>query len=160
MIGFVGANVTAFDDSGLAANTTYDYRVEATNAFGSSDYSNVATATTDPAGTPTEVTVGSIEVSTLSEGGGQKRGRAVVVVVDDQGNLIANAYVEGFFSGTFTDEFNEGQGPSLADGSVTFDTAGTSKGKITLEFCVTYITAPDGSGLKDFNSPTGKCGAL
>ena len=85
------------------------------------------------------------------------RDEVTIVVADNQGNLIANAYVEGFFSGTFTDEFNEGQGPSLADGSVTFDTAGTSKGKITLEFCVTYIAAPVGSDLADFDPPIGEC---
>jgi len=43
-----GANVTTFTDSGLAANTTYTYRVRAFNLGGDSGYSNEASATTLP----------------------------------------------------------------------------------------------------------------
>ena len=42
----VGANVTTFADSGLSVNTEYTYRVRAYNGFGSSSYSNSASATT------------------------------------------------------------------------------------------------------------------
>jgi hypothetical protein len=42
----VAPNVTTFGDSGLAASTTYTYRVQAFNGAGSSDYSNTAVATT------------------------------------------------------------------------------------------------------------------
>lgn len=42
----VGANVTAFADTGLSARTTYLYRVRAYNTSGDSAYSNVAKATT------------------------------------------------------------------------------------------------------------------
>jgi PKD repeat protein len=42
----VGANVTTYSDTGLSAGTMYSYRVRATNANGSSAYSNVASATT------------------------------------------------------------------------------------------------------------------
>ena len=42
----VGVNVASYSNSGLAANTTYYYRVQATNSVGSSAYSNVAVATT------------------------------------------------------------------------------------------------------------------
>ena len=45
-IATVGADVTTFSDTGLAASTTYDYRVRATNAGGDSAYSNTAEATT------------------------------------------------------------------------------------------------------------------
>jgi hypothetical protein len=48
-VGTVGANVTSFTDSGLAASTTYTYQVKAVNAVGSSGYSNTASATTDAA---------------------------------------------------------------------------------------------------------------
>jgi len=41
-----GANATSFDDTGLAASTTYYYRVNATNGGGDSGYSNVASTTT------------------------------------------------------------------------------------------------------------------
>jgi Subtilase family len=45
-IATVGANLTSYASTGLAANTTYRYRVRATNAVGDSANSNVAQATT------------------------------------------------------------------------------------------------------------------
>lgn len=42
----VGANLTSYVDTGLAALTTYTYRVRAYNAGGNSEYSNTASATT------------------------------------------------------------------------------------------------------------------
>ena len=45
-IATVGAGVVVYNDSGLASNTTYFYRVRATNAIGDSAYSNEASATT------------------------------------------------------------------------------------------------------------------
>ena len=48
-IGSVGANVTQFSDSGLSADTTYNYRVTAFNGYGSSLESNAISATTEAA---------------------------------------------------------------------------------------------------------------
>ncbi|MCL4476730.1 MAG: carboxypeptidase regulatory-like domain-containing protein [Nitrospirae bacterium] len=45
-IGTVGASMTTYSDTGLAANTTYYYKVRAYNAGGDSSYSNEANATT------------------------------------------------------------------------------------------------------------------
>src|SRR6266498_4095062 len=45
-IATVGPNVTAYSNTGLAASTSYSYRVRANNGAGSSAYSNTATATT------------------------------------------------------------------------------------------------------------------
>ncbi len=50
-IATVGANVTVYSNTGLAADTTYTYRVYAYNGSGASGYSNPASATTEPAGT-------------------------------------------------------------------------------------------------------------
>jgi serine protease AprX len=44
----VGANITSYSDTTAAENTTYYYRVRASNAFGNSDYSNTASAATPP----------------------------------------------------------------------------------------------------------------
>jgi subtilisin len=45
----VAAGVTTYSNIGLQASTTYTYRVRASNAGGSSDYSNTASATTQAA---------------------------------------------------------------------------------------------------------------
>lgn len=46
LIASMGPNVTSYTSSGLAANTTYRYRVYAFNASGNSGYSNTSAATT------------------------------------------------------------------------------------------------------------------
>lgn len=51
LAGTTGANVVTFQDTGRTASTTYQYRVQATNAGGASASSNLAAATTLPAPT-------------------------------------------------------------------------------------------------------------
>ncbi|MBN1674039.1 MAG: fibronectin type III domain-containing protein [Kiritimatiellae bacterium] len=63
-----GANVTTYTDSGLAAGTTYYYRVKASNANGDSAYSNVAGATTESAAQP-QIAVSTASVSVSCEQG-------------------------------------------------------------------------------------------
>jgi hypothetical protein len=146
----VGADVEAYSDAGLAANTPHWYRVSASNPDGTSDPSNSASATTDPAGVGTALAVGSISVDTEGAGKGQKRERAVVVVEDDAGNLIENATVTGMFTGTITETVI---GPLTGpDGSTTLVTDGTAKGTVSFEFCVTLITA---DGLDPFVADNG-----
>jgi predicted secreted protein len=48
----VGANVTSYANTGLAASTSYSYRVRASNGAGDSDYSNTASAVTLDLPTP------------------------------------------------------------------------------------------------------------
>jgi titin len=48
----VTANLTSYSNTGLAASTTYSYRVRAFNNAGSSGYSNVASATAAALGAP------------------------------------------------------------------------------------------------------------
>jgi len=49
-IAALGANATSYSNTGLAASTTYWYRVRASNTAGFSGYSNTANATTQAAG--------------------------------------------------------------------------------------------------------------
>jgi titin len=68
-IGTTGANVTTFADTGLAAGTTYEYRVRAASGSGDSAYSNLASATTiaivtAPA-TPSDLASSSITTSSV-----------------------------------------------------------------------------------------------
>jgi PKD repeat protein len=45
-INMVGANASSYADTGLKRNTTYRYRVRASNASGNSAYTNIASAKT------------------------------------------------------------------------------------------------------------------
>src|SRR5437763_15794694 len=45
-IATVGANVVSYQNTGLTASTSYNYRVRAFNAGGTSSYTNTATAKT------------------------------------------------------------------------------------------------------------------
>ena len=77
-------------------------------------------------------------VSTVNIGQGNKQGRAVVVIVDDLGNTVAWALVNG----TFTGNYNEsGSDTTDGTGTATITTRGTAKGKINFEFCVDSVTA-------------------
>ena len=138
----VGANVNNYSDTGLTPSTTYWYRVNAENASGTSGWSNTASATTneDPGG-PTAVQIGSVTVTTVNIGQGQKRGRAIVVVVDDLGAPVAGAIVTGDFSGTLNEPGVSGS-PTDATGTTVIDTTGSAKGGVSVTFCVTSITHP------------------
>lgn len=153
LIASVGANVTTYSDSnGLAASTTYDYRVRAANANGNSDYSNVASATTGPDVAGTAMVIESITVTTVNVGQGQKHGRAVVVVTDDTATPVEGAVVIGAFSGTFNEVILDST-PTDANGSTTIDTSGTAKGGVSLTFCVEAINTPAGSTLEAYTGP-------
>ena len=64
------ANAVSYVDTTAAASTLYSYRVKATNAVGSSGYSNTATATTPAAGTvpaaPTSLTATAVSRSQIN----------------------------------------------------------------------------------------------
>jgi FtsP/CotA-like multicopper oxidase with cupredoxin domain len=155
LLATVNAGVTTYQDTGLAASTTYSYRVSAYNGSGNSAWSNVASATTQGGGVPTSVEVGSIAVETAGLGGGQKVGVATVVVVDDLGNPVSGAVVTGDFTGTII-ELGLVSGPTDATGTTVLQTVGTAKGKVRLKFCVNSITHPT---LQNFVSPPGTvCG--
>jgi hypothetical protein len=134
----VAANSQSFGDSGLLANTTYDYRVEAYASSVTSGYSNVATATTDEIVAGSSLQVRSVTVSTVGMGKGRKAGRAVVVVEDNQGNVVADANVAGVFSGTLNETVSNSD-PTDTNGSVTIETTGTAKGGVSVTFCVTSV---------------------
>jgi FtsP/CotA-like multicopper oxidase with cupredoxin domain len=145
-LALVDANVTSYSDTGLSPETIYYYQVRAVNSSGASGYSNIASATTDPAPQGTAVEVQSITVSTVNIGQGNKIGRAEVVVQDDLGNLVSGAIVSGDFTGTI-EELGAVSDPTNASGLTVIDTTGSAKGKVSVTFCVTSITHPT---LQDF----------
>ncbi len=145
-----GADTTAYTDSGLRADTTYWYRVNAENDAGASSWSNTTSATTEPdGGQQPEVDVGSVTVTTVNVGKGIKRGQATVVVVDDLGGPVAGATVTGNFTGTFNEPGVSGP-PTDATGTTVIQTTETVKGGVSVTFCVTGVTHPT---LNDWTGP-------
>ena len=136
-IAVVGADVTSYSDTGLAASTTYDYRVRATNAAGASPYSNTASATTSGGGSATTMHVASVVTGTVNAGQGNKHGTATVTIEDDQGQPVGSANVTGTFSGDFSETQT---GITAPDGTVTLQTVATAKGGISFTFCVDDVT--------------------
>ena len=137
----VDPNVTSYSDLGLDPFTTYWYRIVAFNNDGDSGPSNEVSATTLEAAVPTALLLDSITVSTVSEGRGQKRQRAVVAVTDNNGSPVAGAQVTGNFSGTITQ--NGVTATTDANGIATLDTDSTAKGGVSFEFCVLSIVDTD-----------------
>ena len=147
----VNANVISYSDTGLAALTTYWYRVSAFNDDGESAYSNEVSATTEQAGTASALLLSSITVSTVSEGKGQKRLLAVVAVTDNNGASIEGAVVSGDFSGSITQ--NDVTATTDSSGNATLETDTAVKGGVSFEFCVNSIEDPAGV-LAPFNTQT------
>lgn len=152
----VDAEVTTYSDLGLDPLSTYWYRVIAFNNDGDSQPSNEVSATTLEAGVPSALLLGSITVSTVSEGKGQKRQRAVVAVTDNNGDPVAGATVTGNFSGSISQ--TDATASTDASGIAILDTAETAKGGVSFEFCVTSIVDPNPEPLDPFSTET--CASL
>jgi len=153
----VMAGTSHYTDTAVYANTTYYYRVRASNPFGDSAYSNIDSATTPAAVTATSLALGSISVSVKKTGNLRKHGQAVVIIQDDTGSLVQGATVSGQFSGVFTGPVMT-NGPTAADGSTRFDSTQSvrSRDHVSFEFCVTAVTL---DGLEPFiASPGAACG--
>ena len=65
-IATVGANLTSYSNTGLAAGTSYSYRVRAYNAGGDSAYSNTASATTTQAAGTTPAAPSGLAATAVS----------------------------------------------------------------------------------------------
>jgi fibronectin type 3 domain-containing protein len=103
-IATVGANVVSYTDTSVAGNTTYFYRVRATNLGSDSDYSNEASATT-PLGSTT-VTFTSIgaqdgritESSETSNTGGTATATASTTSALRAGDTTSDQQLKSFVS--------------------------------------------------------------
>jgi len=157
VIASTSANVTVFSDTGLAANTTYSYRVSAFNSNGSSTTSNTASATTDPVVGGTNLQVTSITLSANNQGRGIRTAVAEVVIKNDVGNPVSGAVVSGEFSGDIN-EAVVASTPTNTNGAVIIESTQSVERLRNQSFCVTAVSHPD---LQDFSAAPGTvCGTL
>ncbi|MHC4911203.1 MAG: hypothetical protein ACYTF9_15980, partial [Planctomycetota bacterium] len=128
-----------FTDNGLTNGTTYFYVVTAIDDSGNeSDDSNEAAATPNAPGSgPTTMSVSSILAIVQNEGGGNKRGRAEVTIVDNEGAPVAGATVLGSFSGSYSEIVSAA---TNASGVAVLLTSNTERGGIAFTFCVDNVT--------------------
>jgi hypothetical protein len=86
----------------------------------------------------TTMSVASILAQVIGEGGGQKRPRATVTIIDNQGDPAGSATVTGEFTGSAADpsesELTNGSGMAVLNSD------STKKGKVKFTFCVTNVT--------------------
>jgi C1A family cysteine protease len=122
----VGANVTGYSNTGLAAATSYSYRVRATNGGGDSGYSNTATAVTaaPPAGA-----VLYLSSSTLGTAGGVAFADEDVLI-KDMGTGAWSLFIDGSDLGLANmdiDAFEpQADGSILMSFDIDFTYAGTT----------------------------------
>jgi PKD repeat protein len=88
---------------------------------------------------PVTASIGSIVVDTVNTNRRNKAGRAVVTIVDDQGNPVSGATVTGNFLAPYDEPAS---GATVGDGTVTFQTNSTLRGGVSFEFCVDSVEAP------------------
>ena len=133
----VGANVTGYQDTGLAPLTTYFYRVLAFNSGGDSSYSNEDSATTLDGGGGGTLFVDAIVVEWVAAGGPHNQGLTTVVIKDDVGIPVSGATVIGTFSGTL---FESVSGTTNSAGEAVILTTGKTRNPDSLMFCVDSVT--------------------
>jgi subtilisin family serine protease len=147
VIATVGANATGYQNTGLAASTTYTYKVAAFNDDGESAAQNEPSATTLPSTDP-QLVVQSVVV-TKEQQRIRWRGKATVTIV--VGSAGVSASVSGVWSGAATDADNFTTGSNGV--GVTY--SNWSKVSGPFEFCVTKVTK---SGYADFIGS--ECGSV
>jgi len=140
-IATVGANVTSYQDTGLATSTDYYYRVYAYNAAGNSAYSEANTTTTggEP---PLTVHVGDLDGSSADAPRGRWEATVSITVHDSNEAVVPGALVEGNWGGG-----------AQGGGSCTTDATGlcsVTKGNLkanlaSVTFSVSNITSGAGA---------------
>ena len=137
-LGTFSAGATTYTDTGLAYNTTYGYRLYATDANGTSGFSNTATATTLPIATISiDTGPGNVGVNTTIN-------PIKITIHDSTGAAITNysgsvtvtkSAGPGSLHGSFTQAINSSGSATFSD--LTIDTIGTGN---VLTFNVSGIT--------------------
>jgi hypothetical protein len=131
---------TLYEDTGLTPDTQYTYTVTARDKSAGQNTtaaSSGASATTDAGCSASTMYVWDIVCDVISCGGPNKNGQVTVTVLDNCGNPVANALVDGTFTGDYSESFVDVL--TDANGQAVFTTAGCVK-KPSYTFCVDGIT--------------------
>ncbi len=129
---------SAYTDNSVTNGTTYWYVVTASDlSANESGYSDEVSAT--PQGGPsTDMHVDSITPEEIVVNSRKSKGRATVVIVDDQGAPVSGATVTGTFSGDIRQTLSAVTG---ADGVAVITSDRTNKPPLSFTFCVDDVTA-------------------
>ena len=119
------------------AEGTYNVTLTVTDNDSATGSDNTSVTVSLPTGGGT-MSVASIVLDALNEGGGRKRPRATVHMVDDQGNPAVSATVTGEFTGNAADP--NVSGVTNNNGRAILDSDNTKKRRISFTFCVTDVT--------------------
>lgn len=87
----------------------------------------------------TSTKVSSVQTGTAAAGGGKKYATATVTVLDNLGVPVAGATVTGNFSGTLVQ--SNVSGTTDATGKTTLKTSSSASGTLTVNFCVSAVSA-------------------
>ncbi|MEW6606479.1 MAG: carboxypeptidase regulatory-like domain-containing protein [bacterium] len=105
LIATVGSNTITYIDSGLIPNTTYSYRMRAFNIFGTSNYSNEATATTFLSlytGTMTGTVINSFDGTPIPNAFIEVLPQGTSIVVGSTTTSSDGIYILSVLEGTYT----------------------------------------------------------
>jgi hypothetical protein len=135
---FNGMGIVTYTDTNLDPETTYWYRVFAYKTEGGdSDFSNVASATTQASGGGVIMHVENITVVREALNGNRFRGVATITILDGSGETVSGATVNGDFSGSSS---SSESGITDSNGQVTFNSRGTKNPVGEWCFEVTDVT--------------------
>lgn len=104
-----------------------------TDSDGATGNAQPLTVTGNAVADPVGLHVNSIVTGTDSAGKGKKLGTATVVIIDDLGNPVSGATVNGTFAGSYNEQVS---GVTDANGQVELQTLATQQGSVAFDFCV------------------------
>jgi serine protease AprX len=130
----LSGGATSYSDTGRSAGTTYQYRVRAFNAGGSSGYSNTASATTP---VPPQSHIGNLDASATNTKNSWQA--TVTVTVHDPTHAgLSGATVTGNWGGGFS---GTASCTTNGAGQCVVQTSNISRNKSGVTFAVTNVTS-------------------
>ncbi|WP_258104539.1 family 16 glycosylhydrolase [Marinoscillum sp. MHG1-6] len=130
-------NTSPYSVSWTVTTGAHSITAQALDNEGASTTSSAVSITGQSAGPASTVYVSSIVTGTQGAGQGSKYGTATVSVVNNLGHPVADANVNGTFSGSFSESVS---GTTNGNGEVSFVTSTSLKGGVIVDFCVDDVT--------------------